>query len=140
MDPGPTIDVDEFNEWYNKEHVPERLGIPGVLSGARYDSHRGTPRYIALYELSSIDVLSSEEYLSVRRAVTPWTRRIGRNLEHNLRYEYELIGAAGDPPTRPPSRVVLARYDMNEGAPSPPEADALASLDGVTRVRHYRTP
>jgi hypothetical protein len=27
---------DEFNRWYNEEHIPERLAIPGVLNAARY--------------------------------------------------------------------------------------------------------
>ena len=27
---------EEFNRWYDEEHIPERLSIPGVLSAARY--------------------------------------------------------------------------------------------------------
>ena len=29
---------EDFNNWYNKEHMEERLSIPGVLSAARYES------------------------------------------------------------------------------------------------------
>jgi hypothetical protein len=32
---------DEFNRWYNEEHIPERLAIPGVLNAARYVAVRG---------------------------------------------------------------------------------------------------
>jgi hypothetical protein len=27
---------DEFNAWYNTEHLPELLSLPGVLDAARY--------------------------------------------------------------------------------------------------------
>ena len=32
--------VQEFNEWYNKEHLPELLSVPGILSAARYEAVR----------------------------------------------------------------------------------------------------
>ena len=34
---------DEFNRWYNEEHIAERLSIPGVLNAARYVAVRGGP-------------------------------------------------------------------------------------------------
>ena len=36
-------DVQEFNEWYNKEHLPELLSVPGILSAARYEAVEGWP-------------------------------------------------------------------------------------------------
>ena len=35
--------VQEFNEWYNKEHLPELLSVPGILSAARYEAVKGGP-------------------------------------------------------------------------------------------------
>ena len=32
---------EEFNRWYNDEHIPERLAIPGVLNAARYQAVAG---------------------------------------------------------------------------------------------------
>ena len=29
---------EEYNRWYNEEHIPERLSIPGVLDAARYEA------------------------------------------------------------------------------------------------------
>ena len=46
---------DEFNRWYNEEHIPERLAIPGVLNAARYRAVEGGPTYLACYELASPD-------------------------------------------------------------------------------------
>ena len=34
---------EEFNRWYNKEHLPERLSIPGVLNAARYEAVKAAP-------------------------------------------------------------------------------------------------
>src|SRR2546422_9230413 len=46
--------VEEFNEWYNKEHLPELLSVPGILSAARYEAVKGGPQYLACYELESV--------------------------------------------------------------------------------------
>ena len=50
------VDIDakhdkEFNEWYNTEHLPELLAVPGILSAARYKAVKGGPKYLAFYEL-----------------------------------------------------------------------------------------
>ena len=50
-DVGPEHE-DEFNRWYDEEHIPERLSIPGVLSAARYAAVQGGPKYLACYELA----------------------------------------------------------------------------------------
>ena len=40
----------DFNDWYLREHVPERLSVPGMNRGRRYRAEAGTPRYMAFYE------------------------------------------------------------------------------------------
>jgi hypothetical protein len=42
---------DEFNHWYNEEHIGRLLAVPGFLSAARYVALRGAPKYLAMYEL-----------------------------------------------------------------------------------------
>src|SRR5205823_13835096 len=59
----PPADEDAFNAWYDEEHVPLRLAVPGFLSGRRYRAAEAEgPRYLALYDLGSLDVLQSEAY------------------------------------------------------------------------------
>ena len=41
--------VQEFNEWYNTEHLPELLSVPGILSAARYEAVKGGPQSLACY-------------------------------------------------------------------------------------------
>ncbi len=48
----PAAVEEEFNRWYDEEHISERLSIPGVLNAARYMAVRGGPKYLACYELT----------------------------------------------------------------------------------------
>ena len=78
-DVGPEHDA-EFNSWYNEEHLPERLSAPGFLDAARYEALRGGPRYLAVYELESVDALHTEEYLRMSNNPTKWTKRMSPNI------------------------------------------------------------
>ena len=56
----------EFNQWYNNVHLPAVLAVPGFISGRRFQRVSGDEiRYMALYELGSIDVLKSEAFKQV---------------------------------------------------------------------------
>lgn len=65
---------EEFNAWYNTEHLPELLTLPGFLDAARYVATRGAPKYLAVYELSSTETLQSPEFSKRKR--TPWENRM----------------------------------------------------------------
>jgi len=59
----PADDEAGFNAWYDEEHVPNRLAVAGFLNGRRYRAAEGDgPRYLALYDLESLDVLHGEAY------------------------------------------------------------------------------
>ncbi|MGA7419573.1 MAG: hypothetical protein WB765_15260 [Acidimicrobiales bacterium] len=49
-------DVDELNRWYEEEHRPEKLSLPGYLSMRRFRSADGSPTFLAIYELAHPDV------------------------------------------------------------------------------------
>ena len=77
------VDVEhdaEFNAWYNEEHVPERMSAPGFLNAARYEALRGGPRYLAVYELESVDALQTPEYRHMSENPTDWTKRMSPNV------------------------------------------------------------
>ncbi|HEX4893592.1 MAG TPA: hypothetical protein VFV47_09920 [Hyphomicrobiaceae bacterium] len=68
---------EEFNAWYDTEHIPERLAVPGFLTGLRFISLSGHPRYLAMYDLERADVLESEAYQKVAHdRSSPWTKRV----------------------------------------------------------------
>ena len=82
------VDIDaknapEFNEWYNKEHLPELQSVPGILSASRYEAVKGGPQYLACYELESVAVMQTPAFTN--RPRTPWGQKvspsvIGKNL------------------------------------------------------------
>jgi hypothetical protein len=65
---------EEFNAWYDTEHLPGLARVPGTVSAKRYLRLTGTPRYIACYELVSPAVMESEAWLAIRH--TAWSSRI----------------------------------------------------------------
>src|ERR1700730_11089960 len=77
MQPPPTTE-EEFNAWYDTEHIPERLAVPGVETAIRFCSTTGAaPKYLAMYDLSAASVLDSDAYRKVAGDnSSPWTRRV----------------------------------------------------------------
>ena len=55
---------EEFNAWYTTQHLPQLLGIPGILDAARYVAVKGGPKYLAVYELESPDVIQSDAFVN----------------------------------------------------------------------------
>lgn len=76
---------DEFNRWYNTEHIGELLALPGVLNGARYEAASGGPKHLACYELESPEVYTSETFQNYLANPGPWTQRMApSNIGSNL--------------------------------------------------------
>lgn len=83
------VDIDpehnaDFNAWYNEEHVPDLLQLPGFLNAARYEATLGGPRYLACYELESVAAMESEAFQAYLETPSEWSQRIslankGRN-------------------------------------------------------------
>lgn len=75
-EPPPRME-EEFNAWYDEEHLAERLAIPGFRSVRRWVAQvpAGAGKYLATYELDSLAVLSSAAYLQRFENPTPWSRR-----------------------------------------------------------------
>ena len=72
----PAKQEEEFNRWYNEEHVEDLLSIPGVLNAARYEAISGGPKYLACYELESPDVIESDAYQKQRANRSDWSKRM----------------------------------------------------------------
>ncbi len=79
---------EELNRWYEEEHLEERLSVPGFIGARRFQALEGGPKYLALYDLESPDVLQSPAY---RHFTGPgksaWTTRMEgqfRNFRRNI--------------------------------------------------------
>jgi hypothetical protein len=66
----------EFNHWHIREHLAERVAVPGFLRGRRYVALSGSPTYFTLYETETVDTLGSPAYHARLNDPTPWTRRV----------------------------------------------------------------
>lgn len=90
--------VDEYNAWYDREHLPRCAAIPGVLRARRYTStgiRGGTadgPKYLTAYEMTGPDVWESPAALQARK--TPWTEKMRSLFSNTRRGLYQLIAPA----------------------------------------------
>lgn len=70
---------DEYERWYFREHLPERVGVPGFVAGRRYEAVSGAPRFLTFYEGKSPEVFVSKPYLDRLNDPTPWTTEVLRH-------------------------------------------------------------
>jgi len=73
MDIDPS-DEAEFNRWYDREHLLERVAIDGFLEARRYVAHAGSPKYLCLYSTATFEVLDSPTYRTVLINPTDWSK------------------------------------------------------------------
>jgi proline iminopeptidase len=73
MDIDPS-DEAEFNRWYDREHLLERVAIDGFLEARRYIAHAGSPKYLCLYSTGTFDVLDSPAYRTALTNPTDWSK------------------------------------------------------------------
>tara|TARA_B100001765_G_scaffold110500_2_gene68673 strand:- start:1913 stop:2587 length:675 start_codon:yes stop_codon:yes gene_type:complete len=69
---------DEFNRWYNEEHIAEILTVPGVLDAARYEAVKGGPKHLACYELESPSAVLGDGF--TKRTKSKWSETMGPTL------------------------------------------------------------
>ena len=74
---------EEFNRWYDQEHIPALAAVPGTLAARRYKDSKGSHRYVALYHLASPDVQQSEAWK--KAANSAWTDRLRPYFRDHLR-------------------------------------------------------
>ncbi|MEH2562737.1 hypothetical protein [Bradyrhizobium sp. AZCC 2289] len=73
MDIGPA-DEAEFNRWYDREHLEERVAINGFIEARRYVAHDGKPKYLSLYSTATFEVLDSPAYRTALANQTAWSK------------------------------------------------------------------
>ncbi|TAJ37290.1 MAG: hypothetical protein EPO67_03015 [Reyranella sp.] len=75
-------DERDFNEWYNREHIDERVNLPGFRRARRYVAVRATPKYVATYECDTVADLATPGYLRLLANQTPWTKSVMARFTH----------------------------------------------------------
>ena len=80
---------DDFNAWYDEEHLAGLAAVPGTIRAVRYLRLDGSPKYGAFYELVSREVLGSPAWLEVR--ATAWSSRVRPAFRNTTRVMYAMV-------------------------------------------------
>ncbi|MGV6871841.1 hypothetical protein ACUSIJ_04000 [Pseudochelatococcus sp. B33] len=65
----------EYNVWHAREHVPQRLTVPGMRSARRYRKVIGPlADYLTLYDAAELKVFETDTYRRLLEHPTPWSR------------------------------------------------------------------
>jgi hypothetical protein len=86
---------DQFYDWHDKEHIPERLAIPGFRRGRRYIKPGHSPEWLTLYEADDLDVVTSPEYLQRLNSPTPGTTRTLQYFRNTSRAVCRIVISTG---------------------------------------------
>ena len=122
---------DDYERWYFREHLPERIGVPGFVAGRRYEAVEGAPKFLTYYEGKSPDIFVSTPYLARLNDPTPWTTSVLRHFRDTNRTVCRRTWATGS--IRGAWGVVL-RVDRNGEKEDGVAAGAVAALEGQGRA------
>ena len=76
----------EFHDWYDHEHIPERMTVPGFQSTMRYEVEGDGPRYLARYDLEDLSALEHPDYVKVKANPSKRTEKILSSVSLFTRY------------------------------------------------------
>jgi hypothetical protein len=137
---------DEFHDWYDLEHIPERQRVPGFLTCKRWIGALDPKISVATYELDNVAVLNSPAYRAIGGDnLSVWSKRIVARVKMLMRYQGEQI-LPGDA-TAPKNAAALLLNAMSVPAEHEHEFNewyntehipALAAVPGTLCARRYR--
>jgi hypothetical protein len=143
-DPG-RVPLDEFNDWYDNEHGPARLTVPGISAGYRYRATDGqAPPWLALYFMTA-GAIDSPEYRALGPSASAREKSVLSRLATLDRRVYEQVSQDGVAPGHPAPAVMV----LSISVPSTLEDDMAAwyaqehipmllAVPGWQRVRRFR--
>ncbi len=83
---------DEFNDWYDTEHLPERQRVSGFLICQRWIGAENPKQSVATYDLESVSVLQGAGYRAIGgENLSPWSKRVTARVQRLLRFEGDQI-------------------------------------------------
>jgi len=142
MEPPANIE-EEFQDWYDTEHFPERESCPGFLTANRFVCIDGWPRYLAMYDLEDVEVLRGEGYHRIAHGrYSAWTHRIIPKVTGQYRAEGVQVypgdglhGKAG-----PSARTMVLRFRAvrDEGGLIAGLRQAFENRTQTTQLRIFR--
>jgi hypothetical protein len=139
------VHEDEFNDWYDTEHIPERKGVPGFGRIERWLGAENPKISIATYDLDSPQVLKSEAYRRIAgNNLSPWSKRVTGKTKRICRFEGEQLPPGNR--AAPDGAGGLLLYAMNVAPGAEAEFNAwydeehvprLSAVPGVLAARRF---
>ncbi len=125
---------EEFNDWYELEHVSDIVSLEGFISGRRYFSEKAQLRYLVLYEAVDEHVEPGPHFQRVVAKPTPWTTRVRKLFgERRRRLNLSLILDSGVC-TEPGAIVTIE----SKGSVTPSNGEQrMSQATGCLRYRGY---
>jgi hypothetical protein len=85
-----SMDIDaadeaDFNRWYDREHLEERVAIEGFLEARRYVAEEGSPKYLCLYSTTTTDVFNGPAYKARLANPTAWSQKTMARFKNMIR-------------------------------------------------------
>ena len=146
------VKQDEFNDWYDTEHVPERRAIAGFINCERWVGAESPKISIATYDLESLAILKSEAYRAIAgENLSPWSKRVIGKAKRLCRFEAEEITEADAKAATNPVKTAAANglllFAMNVAPEAENDFNAwydeehiprLSAVAGCVSARRFR--
>lgn len=142
MEPLPG-EEDDFRDWYETEHIPARMALPGFSAAVRYEAIEGTPRFLACYFLDDMAALATPGYQRLKSDPGERTARMLGRVQGFTRYLCEELSDTG-PATDSAGCLSAVAFTVPEHAREQfqdwyagEHIPMLMKADGWLRVRRY---
>ena len=138
---------DEFNDWYDLEHIPERQNVTGFDLCERWIGVDNARQSLATYDLGSLEVLRGDEYKNIAyENLSPWSKRVTGMCSRILRFEGTQILPGNQKAPADANAILMVAINVDEGAEKDFNAwyneehiPNLSSVPGVCSARRFKS-
>jgi hypothetical protein len=140
----PPEHEEEFNAWYDTEHLPDIVALPGFLLGRRYECDGATPKHLAWYDTSDETAEPGPHLKQYLSTPTPGLARIAGLLQHRERMNFRLLRDVGDASSVNAPWLYIVHTDIPDHIAGEynkwydqEHLPRLVTVPGVLRARRY---
>ena len=138
---------DEFNDWYDLEHIPERQNVTGFDLCERWIGVDNARQSLATYDLGSLEVLRGDEYKNIAyENLSPWSKRVTGMCSRILRFEGTQILPGNQEAPADANAILMVAINVDQGVEKDFNAwyneehiPNLSSVPGVCSARRFKS-
>jgi hypothetical protein len=131
--------VDEFNDWYDTEHIPERERTKVMLRAQRWLRRDDARISVAAYDLDRVESVRGPEYLAITGDnQSPWSKRMIGMCTQILRFEGRQLHPGTALADGDAEVMLVAAVDARVATQAyPAVAERMARVPGVRSARIF---